>query len=151
MPLRCHIGIGFVYHVPFSITPDDLMRHWQTYNTLNQAPCETAAYLAAECHGGSMSLLSPVLFGNRVHHSLLWRLCRIYSTTARFRGSLHRTFRFRHMRMQHCILFINQCLRWLPEGYLVIVRFLLDMPCIVYRDLDTYLQVRPVDRQLQNC
>ena len=36
------------------MTPNDLLKHWQTYNTLHQAPCETAAYLAAECHYGGM-------------------------------------------------------------------------------------------------
>jgi len=31
--------------------------HWNwTYNTLNQAPCETAAYLAAECHDGKFTI-----------------------------------------------------------------------------------------------
>jgi len=29
---------------------------YHTYNTLNQAPCETAAYLAAECHGGKFTV-----------------------------------------------------------------------------------------------
>ncbi|KAH9958292.1 hypothetical protein BC827DRAFT_609764 [Russula dissimulans] len=33
------------------------LEHWNwTYNSLNQAPCETAAYLAAECHDGQFTI-----------------------------------------------------------------------------------------------
>ena len=34
------------------VTPDDLIIPWQTYNSFNQSPCQTAAYLAAECNNG---------------------------------------------------------------------------------------------------
>ena len=34
------------------VTPSDLIIPWQTYNSLNQSPCQTAAYLGAECNNG---------------------------------------------------------------------------------------------------
>jgi len=73
------------------MTPNDLLSHWKTYNTLNQAPCETAVYLAAECHDGGMFSLSPMLFGSPTYRSPFRR---IYNPAARCGESLLRPFRF---------------------------------------------------------
>ena len=40
-----------------------LIARWQTYNSLNQPPCQTAAYLAAECSNGRTFLCPAYLVG----------------------------------------------------------------------------------------
>jgi hypothetical protein len=44
--------------------PDNLIIRWQTYNSLNQSPCQTAAYLAAQCNNERTSVLPSVPRGN---------------------------------------------------------------------------------------
>ena len=67
--LSAALGVWNWVRISSSFLIDELISliaRWQTYNSLNQPPCQAAAYLAAECSNGRTFLCLAHLVGTLI-------------------------------------------------------------------------------------